>query len=245
MLVGISVVLVIMLGVQLLAARLFGRSLFGAPSLFEASLGKVVVAFVSGPAVAYVLAAGMFFGFALMDGERVASLEVEPVPGLAAERAGVEAGDRVVSVGGRVIEIWDQVPSEVRARGDEPFELVVERSGRRVALTVTPEDGKIGLRSRVVRRDRSLPDAAAYGLAAPVRIVSATYAALVGPSEVEVSGPVSVMRHASSSGTRGIGFFLLGNAVTVSLPFALVLDLGLFGVLWLVRARGLRGSASG
>ena len=106
-----------------------------------------------------------------------------------------------------------------------------------MTFSVTPEGGVIGLRSRMVRRDLSLPKAAAFGLTAPFRIMLAGYEALTGPGEVALSGPVALMREASATGRRGVGFYILGSLLAVAYPFALVLDVGTFGVLWLLARR--------
>ncbi|WP_395243595.1 M50 family metallopeptidase [Agromyces sp. MMS24-K17] len=52
--------------------------------------------------------------------------------------AGVEPGDRLVSVAGESIESWEQSTAVIRSHPDEPIEVVVERDGEQVTLEVTP-----------------------------------------------------------------------------------------------------------
>lgn len=52
--------------------------------------------------------------------------------------AGIEPGDRLVSVDGDPIDSWDQSTAIIRAHPGEPIDVVVERDGEQVALEVTP-----------------------------------------------------------------------------------------------------------
>jgi membrane-associated protease RseP (regulator of RpoE activity) len=52
--------------------------------------------------------------------------------------AGIEPGDRIVSVAGEPITSWNESTAIIRDHPDEPIELVVVRDGEEVALTVTP-----------------------------------------------------------------------------------------------------------
>src|SRR5690606_30946814 len=63
----------------------------------------------------------------------------EAVTGSPAARAGLESGDRVVSVGGQPIETWNEFGNLVRASPSEPLPLIVERGGGRVELTAIPD----------------------------------------------------------------------------------------------------------
>ncbi|WP_232496642.1 M50 family metallopeptidase [Agromyces humatus] len=52
--------------------------------------------------------------------------------------AGIEPGDRIVSVAGEPIATWGESTAIIRDHPDEAVELVVVRDGDEVALTVTP-----------------------------------------------------------------------------------------------------------
>lgn len=93
-------------------------------------LGNVVLAV----ALALLLAAIPFAKFG----------EVPPVIGEVPEegpahRAGMQIGDRVVSVGGVPIRTWTDMQTEVQITGGRPTEFKVERGGGIVSLMVTPE----------------------------------------------------------------------------------------------------------
>jgi regulator of sigma E protease len=57
-----------------------------------------------------------------------------------AERAGLKAGDVVVSIDGTSIESWEVLSKTVRGSGGKTLHMVVERDGSRVDIEVTPEE---------------------------------------------------------------------------------------------------------
>jgi membrane-associated protease RseP (regulator of RpoE activity) len=52
--------------------------------------------------------------------------------------AGLKVGDRIVSVDGRTITRWDDVPPLIRENAGRPINVVVERDGAQLQLTATP-----------------------------------------------------------------------------------------------------------
>ncbi|MGD8278765.1 MAG: RIP metalloprotease RseP, partial [Gemmatimonadota bacterium] len=85
------------------------------------------------------------------DSERamlIASLEpvtrADPVldsilPGEAADRAGLEAGDRILDAGGRPIASWQEFGDAIENSDTDPLPLVIERGADTVHLAVTPD----------------------------------------------------------------------------------------------------------
>ncbi len=61
------------------------------------------------------------------------------IAGGAAQRAGFQAGDRIVSVGGVAAASGDQVIKAIRASAEKPLKFEVERAGAVLQLTATPE----------------------------------------------------------------------------------------------------------
>lgn len=60
-------------------------------------------------------------------------------PGSAAERAGIQPGDVIVSVSGVTIQRFEEIRQIVTMHPGDNLEMVVERDGRRVNLTATPD----------------------------------------------------------------------------------------------------------
>jgi regulator of sigma E protease len=71
------------------------------------------------------------------------------VPGSAAERAGLRAGDRVLSIAGKPVATWFEFTAEVSARPGRAIVLEIERGAQRFSLNATPDivgegDNRIG-----------------------------------------------------------------------------------------------------
>jgi membrane-associated protease RseP (regulator of RpoE activity) len=58
-----------------------------------------------------------------------------PAPGAA---GGLKPGDRLVSIGGTAVTSWDQATAIIQRSAGRHLPVVVERAGKRVALTVVP-----------------------------------------------------------------------------------------------------------
>lgn len=70
--------------------------------------------------------------------ECVASAECEN-PDAPGYLAGLEEGDLIVSWGGTAVESWADVTDAIRSGGTEATSVVVERDGKELTLTVTPQ----------------------------------------------------------------------------------------------------------
>jgi RIP metalloprotease RseP len=90
----------------------------------------------------------------------ISKLESGPSP---AQQAGFQVGDKVVSVDGRPLTNWRELPPYIRERPGQPIVFEVERDGRRLTLTATPVNGNpdgeqvgfvgIGSKPEVLRTD--------------------------------------------------------------------------------------------
>ena len=56
-----------------------------------------------------------------------------------AERAGFLAGDRVLTVNGEKIEVFNDIPRNIMTNLGTPVAVVIDRAGRQSTITVTPE----------------------------------------------------------------------------------------------------------
>jgi regulator of sigma E protease len=61
-----------------------------------------------------------------------------PLPGSPAEKAGLKAGDKFVSIDGMPVTTWPQLLEIVNGTGQHPIHFVVRRGDRDVSLTITP-----------------------------------------------------------------------------------------------------------
>lgn len=62
----------------------------------------------------------------------------EVTPGFPAEKAGLKAGDKIVSMDGEAISTWFQLTEGVTSTGQHPIHFVVLRDGKDVPLEITP-----------------------------------------------------------------------------------------------------------
>ena len=90
---------------------------------------------LAGPVTNLLLAVAILAGFTLAYGREV----VPPVVGLiqqgsAAEKAGVQIGDRVVSIQGTEVSRFLDLSLAIKLHPGEPLDLVVERNGKRLPL---------------------------------------------------------------------------------------------------------------
>lgn len=91
----------------------------------------------AGPLTNFLFAILILAGFAMAFGKLVA----EPVigfvePNSVAQQAGLQTGDRVVSILGEKPSDWDALRMAIAAHPGEPVDVVIERGGKRVDLTV-------------------------------------------------------------------------------------------------------------
>ena len=93
----------------------------------------------AGPLANFVLAVAIFAALFMALGRGVLEPVVGAVtPDSAAAEAGIEPGDRIVSVDGREITQFDQLYDLVLLSGGDEMRIQIERAGQAVELTVTP-----------------------------------------------------------------------------------------------------------
>ena len=179
-------------------------------------------------------------------------LEVPPVVGSVSEgspadRAGIRAGDRFLSIGGEDVESWTWIGRLVQEHGraGEPLPVLVDRNGLEVALEIEPRKERQGLFSsrlllgvtnaEISEDQRATLDRAAItlrlgpleGLGAAVnetwRLTGATLGLLgrmiTGSASVKnLSGPISIAQFANNSASAGLSHFLFFlGAISLSL----------------------------
>ncbi len=110
-----------------------------AVSFHHKRLGQRIAVVAAGPIANFLFAAVIFWGLFAIYGQPFTPPDVGAiVPGSAAERAGMEVGDRVVQISGKTIERFEDIQRIVQLNLDRPIEIVVLREGREVRLNGTP-----------------------------------------------------------------------------------------------------------
>ena len=104
------------------------------------SLAQRAAVVAAGPIANFLLAIVIFTAIFGIFGERITAAKVDVVnSGSVAERAGFLAGDRVISIDGSAIESFGEMQRIVGMSPDKPLHFMVERGGKTVDITVTPE----------------------------------------------------------------------------------------------------------
>lgn len=107
-----------------------------------------IVIYLAGPAMNLVLSVGVM-AVLFMIGIYVQALQDLPPElgrieaGSAGERAGLEAGDRIVAVDGQPVHLWKDFAFIVATSAERELKLDIERAGRRQDVRLTPAKEKV------------------------------------------------------------------------------------------------------
>src|SRR2546427_7793223 len=165
-----------------------------------------------------------------LDRPDVAPVIGKVVPGSVAEAAGLRAGDRVVSIDGGEIRVWEDVVRVVRRRPGEIVRLGIVRSGSQIEVQLRPETvqqngerfGRIGTAPQMdpesmkglVTTVRYAPAAALEMALARTWEMSAFSLKMLGKMIIgqvswkNLSGPVTIADYAGQSAQLGIGAYV-------------------------------------
>ncbi|MDR3431763.1 MAG: sigma E protease regulator RseP [Rouxiella aceris] len=77
-------------------------------------------------------------------GPQIESVLAQVQENSAAQKAGLQAGDRIVKVDGQVLVSWQAFASQVRDNPGKPMALDIERSGTSLNLTLIPDTKTVG-----------------------------------------------------------------------------------------------------
>ena len=143
----------------------------------------------------------------------------------AATRAGFQVGDVIIEADGERIDQWAQWVDFVRARPDERFDVLVNRSGGQVVLSVMPENrdsiGTVGMgvavpeipESRIRRQSRGPVEALAAAIERTYSLTVFTFESMWKMvqgliSTKNLSGPISIAQIAASTAESGFTTWL-------------------------------------
>ncbi|ABX85772.1 sigma E protease regulator RseP [Yersinia pestis] len=77
-------------------------------------------------------------------GPQIESVLAEVQPGAAAQKAGLQAGDRIVKVNGQLLDRWKTFVLQVRDNPGQPLVLDIERESTPLSLTLIPDTKSVG-----------------------------------------------------------------------------------------------------
>ncbi|MBG2914384.1 sigma E protease regulator RseP [Proteus cibarius] len=168
-------------------------------------------------------------------GARLDSKIIEVTEGSAAEKAGLQAGDRIVKVDGQPIDTWHPFTYFVRQSPNKALELLVERNGSSLILNVTPtavalkdgtEVGQVGAQLQILPPDEQYlimqqynPFSALYEASDKTWQLMGLTVKMIGKLVVgdvkltNLSGPVSIAKGAGMSADSGFIYYLMFMAL--------------------------------
>ncbi len=110
---------------------------------------RLIIA-LAGPVMNIILAVALLTGLFMVKYPKPADSAPGVIghvaSGTPASEAGIQAGDRIVAIGGVEEPSWDDILAKEFASAQKPLALIIERDGRRLELEVTPRlDDKTGV----------------------------------------------------------------------------------------------------
>jgi regulator of sigma E protease len=131
------------------------------------------------------------------------------VAGGPAERAGIKTDDGILSVGGKPVTSFGDIPALLTAEPAGPVAIRLLRNGAILDLSVTPESGKIGIFNKTVVRKLGLGSAIKEAGAATWNLVRQTFQILGGLVTASISpkaalaGPLGIAKASGDAARSG------------------------------------------
>ncbi len=188
----------------------------------------------AGPVANFIVALVILVGSALafgVPGDLPSTTIYQLLPDFPAARAGLRAGDRIVSIDGRAIQDGNILVDTIHRSLGKPIKVVYDRNGRDYSVTMTPvvsadrkPVGHLGFAPLPAMHRVGVGDSLSYSWAQFSGMVDRTLGLFVSlvthPASVagQVQGPIGMARVSAQAQTFGPSIFLLVTAmISVSL----------------------------
>lgn len=192
------------------------------------SVGKRAAIVAAGPVTNFIVALLLIGGLGMAYGQPYTPPVIETVqPGSAAAAAGIERGDRIVSVDAKPVETFEDIQLGIFYRPGERVPIEIERGGERREIVIVPRQmlerdrfgneyriGIIGVgRAGSALRPVSLGEAPGYAVARTRDILALTFSTIgqvvSGRRSMEdFGGPLRIAKISGEQVTLGLYSFL-------------------------------------
>jgi regulator of sigma E protease len=189
------------------------------------TLGQRAAAIFAGPLANFILAFVILFAFALYNGVPVDKAVLGTVHAdTRAEQAGLQEGDRVLSVDQQTVKTWEDIVKIISSSPEQELTLTIERSGQQLQIPVIPApregiegqpEGFIGVSQPT---EIKFLGSVEYGFTQTVAFAKLIFSALgmlvTGGLQLDdLAGPVGIFQYTGEAAQRGLPMLLHWTAI--------------------------------
>lgn len=208
-------------------------------SYANASLTGRISAIVAGPLANYLFASLVFFAALVARGDYSDEPVIVVDPTIEVEsdgktltidspaaQAGLQTGDRILSIDGHELSDWNAIPQYIRPNADKSIVVGVQRGERRLDVPVVPHNssgnGIVGVHPESIPLPWSKAILPAIELPATIVGVSLVSVGrmISGQESPQFSGPLGLMRETKKAAEAGFGSYMwILGVLSTSLAF--------------------------
>lgn len=111
---------------------------YDADSYNSISVSKRIAILFAGPFFNIILAFFLYVGVGFLGFDKLSPVVGTTIANSAAKNAGIQKGDKILSINGEKIAEWDEIKPKISL---SPVDLVILRNGREFSLKLTPKIG--------------------------------------------------------------------------------------------------------